>query len=82
MMYLCQSHRANKRNGHATDYSIENLRTDYYSAFDADYFRRLLGWVAKQHPEVQVEGDIIRLTKYGFDNCERYDPTFQRDVEY
>lgn len=38
--------------------------------------------MAKQHREIEVDRDVIRLTRFGFDNCEKYDPTFQRDIEY
>jgi hypothetical protein len=80
MLHLCRRHRENKRNGRPTDYRIENLRNDHYEAFDANYFRRLIVWVAKQHPEVEVDRDNIRLSRFGFDNCKKYDRTFQRDV--
>jgi hypothetical protein len=42
----------------------------------------VISWVAKQHREIEVDRDVIRLTRFGFDNCEKYDPTFQRDIEY
>jgi hypothetical protein len=82
MSYLCPRHRINKKNGDPTDYNIEELRRKYYNAFDPNYFRRVIGWVARQHREVEVERDIIRLSRFGFDNCEKYDGTFQKDVDY
>lgn len=83
MLHLCRRHRINRRNGLETDYRIEDLRTDHYGAFtNANYFRELIRWVAKQHREVEVEEDIIRLTRFGFDNCPNYDSTFQKDIEY
>jgi hypothetical protein len=83
MLHLCGRHRTNKRSDIDTDYRIEDLRKEKYGAFtDANYFRELMRWVAKQHREVEVEGDIIRLTRSGFDKCEKYDRTFQRDIEY
>lgn len=83
MSHLCPRHRINKRNGHETDYIIEDLRKEYYGAFtDSAYFRRLLSQLARQHGEVEVERDRIRLTKFGLDNCKKYDPTFQKDFEY
>ena len=84
MSYLCSRHRTTRRNGRPTDYNIEELRRDHYEGGfpDAYYFRRLISWVAKQHREIEVDRDVIRLTRFGFDNCEKYDPTFQRDIEY
>jgi hypothetical protein len=80
MLYLCQRHRINKRNGRQTDYRIEDLRKDHYGVFtDHEYFRRLLSQLARQYKEVEVERHTIRLSKFGLDNCEKYDPTFQRD---
>ena len=29
--------------------------------------------MAKQHREIEVDRDVIRLTRFGFDNCEKYD---------
>jgi hypothetical protein len=83
MGHLCPRHRTNKRNGRETDYEIEELRTDHYGAFiDSGYFRRIIAWLVKKHPEVEVDGNIIRLTRFGLDNCEKYDRSFQRDFEY
>jgi hypothetical protein len=83
MQHLCRRHRENRRNGRPTDYRVEDLRRDHYEAFtDTNYFRRLIVWLTKQHPEVEVEEDIIRLTRFGFDSCSNYDPKFQKDVEY
>jgi len=30
--------------------------------------------------EIGLAGDMIRLSRYGLDNCGRYDPTFQRFI--
>jgi hypothetical protein len=78
---LSQRHRINKRNGHQTDYRIEDLRKEHYGGFtDSEYFRRVLSQVARQHKEFEVERQIIKLSGFGLDNCEKYDPTFQRDL--
>lgn len=29
--------------------------------------------------EIEVDGDTVRLTKDGIDNCKEYDPTFRED---
>jgi hypothetical protein len=83
MRILCSRHRSNARNGRPTDYSIEDLRRDNYPAFDSsEYFRQILDNLARIHAEIQIDGDIIRLTKYGLNNCDRFDPTFQRDFQF
>jgi hypothetical protein len=81
MLRLCSRHRINVRNGRPTDYRIEDLRTDQFSGgfTNSEYFKRIIEELAKRHTEIQVDGDIVRLTKYGLDNCKKYDPTFQRD---
>lgn len=82
MLLLCRRYRINKRGGRQTDYRIEDLRNDHYRAFtDARYFRRLVGQLARQHEEIEIERDIIRITDYGLNNCKKYDPTFQKDFE-
>ena len=83
MLHLCPRHRINARNESPTDYKIEDLRKDHYAGFtDSQYFRKLIYELARLYEEIQVEGDIIKLTKYGLDNCEKYDPTFQKDFKY
>lgn len=83
MLRLCSRHRINARNGRPTDYRIGDLREDHYRGYeDVRYFTRLLQELARRHPEIQVDGDIIRLTRHGLDNCGRYDRTFQRDFQY
>jgi hypothetical protein len=80
MLRLCSRHRINARNGRPTDYRIEDLRIDQFTGFtDGEHFKRIIQELAKLHMEIQVDGDIVRLTKYGLDNCKKYDPTFQRD---
>ena len=84
MLHLCRRYRENKRNGLETDYRIEELRTDHYKGYtDPTYFRELMRWMAKQfREEIEVEGDFIRLRRFGFDSCKKYDSTFQKDVDY
>lgn len=80
MHHLCRRHRINVRNGYPTDYKIEDLRIDYYGAYqDAQYFRRHIAELAKRHPEIQVEGDTLRLTQYGVSQCGNYVRNWQRD---
>ena len=63
MLRLCSRHRINARNGSPTDYEIENLRQDHYSAYEeAQNFRRLIYELAKIHREIQVDENIIRVT--------------------
>lgn len=80
MNHLCRRHRINVRNGYPTDYKIEDLRIDYYSAYqDAEYFRRHIVELARRHSEIQVEGDTLRLTQYGVNQCGSYVRNWQRD---
>jgi hypothetical protein len=63
MLRLCSRHRINARNGSPTDYEIENLHQDHYSAYEeAQNFRRLIYELAKIHREIQVDENIIRVT--------------------
>jgi hypothetical protein len=80
VLRLCSKHRINARNGRPTDYKIEDLRIDQFAGFtNSKYFKRILEELANRHTEIQIDGDIVRLTNYGLDNCKKYDPTFQRD---
>jgi hypothetical protein len=80
MLYLCPMHRSNARNGRPTDFKIEELREDRYSAFtESKHFEKIINALAKRRREIEIEGGIVRLTPYGLDNCRKYDPTFQRD---
>ncbi|MGA9151593.1 MAG: hypothetical protein WBZ36_13530 [Candidatus Nitrosopolaris sp.] len=80
MQILCSRHRINARRDSPTDYNIEDLRRDDYQGFDSNqYFRLILNELARRHQEIQVEGDIIRLTMYSLNNCQKFDPTFQKD---
>jgi hypothetical protein len=79
MSHLCPRHRIQARNGHPTDYRIEDLRMEHYPSYEKDFFRRHIVRLANRQPEIQVEGDVIRLTPYGLDNCGVYDGTWQRD---
>jgi hypothetical protein len=83
MLHLCSRHRINARNERPTDYKIEDFRKEHYSGYtDSKYFRKLIYELAKLHREIQVDADIIRASRFGLDNCEKYDPTFQRDFKY
>ncbi len=83
MQSLCSRHRINAQNERPTDYNIEDLRKEHYSGYtDNKYIRKLIYELAKLHREVQVDADIIRLSRFGLDDCEKYDPTFQRNFKY
>jgi hypothetical protein len=83
MLRLCSIHRINARNGRPADYEIEKLRQDHYSAYeDSKYFKKLIYGLVRVHKEIQVDAEIIRVMRIGLDNCEKYDPTFQRDFTY
>jgi hypothetical protein len=80
MLILCRRHRTNARNAKPTGYRIEQLRTDQYGSYTKpEHFKRVIQEAAKLHNEIEVEGDIIRVSEYGLNNCKKYDPTFQRD---
>src|SRR5438105_2695505 len=68
MLRLCSMHRINARNGSPTDYEIEKLRQDHYAAFDdGQYFRKLIYELARGHKEIQVDANIIRVTKLRYE---------------
>jgi hypothetical protein len=58
------------------------LRTVQYSFYtDSNYFRRVIQELANWHKEeIQVDRNIIRLTRYSLDKtCEKHDKTYQKD---
>jgi hypothetical protein len=77
---ICHRHRTMARNQQSTDWNIEELRSEFYSAYtDPTYFRRHIAELANRLPQLQVEGDVIRLTSDGLDYCEANIPGWQRD---
>jgi hypothetical protein len=83
---LCNRHRYQARNvtptddnPGPTDWKIEDLRKEHYSGGypDSAYFSRHITELARRHPEIQVDGDVIRLTHLLY--CERNVRGFQRD---
>ena len=77
---ICHRHRTMARNGQPTDWNIEELRNELYGAYEnPTYFRRHMVELANRHPELQVEGDVVRLTPEGLDYCEANVPGWVRD---
>ena len=89
MNHLCERHGRQARNVNPTsdnprptDWEIENLRNGRYGGYDdAAYFRRHLAELANRHPEIQIEGDVIRLTPQGVDYCNSNFPGWQREFK-
>jgi len=81
MLVLCRRYRIKAGNGKPTDYNIEEFRNEHYAGFtDIVYFKRMLEKLSVlNNKEIEVDGDIIRVTKDGIDNCKEYDPTFRED---
>jgi hypothetical protein len=81
MLVLCRRYRIKAGNGESTDYNIEEFRNEHYAGFtDIMYFKKMLERLSLlNNKEIEVDGEIIRLTKNGIDNCKEYDPTFRED---
>jgi hypothetical protein len=81
MLVLCRRYRIKAGNGEPTDYNIEEFRNEHYAGFtDIMYFKRMLEKLSvSNNNEIEVDGDTVRLTKDGIDNCKEYDPTFRED---
>jgi hypothetical protein len=81
MLVLCRRHRIKAGNGEPTDYNIEEFRNEHYAGFtDIVYFKRMLEKLSVlNNKEIEVDGQTIRLTKDGIDNCKEHDPTFRED---
>jgi hypothetical protein len=52
-------------NGEPPDYNIEEFRNEHYAGFtDIMYFKRLLEKLSVlNNKEIEVDGDMVRLTK-------------------
>jgi hypothetical protein len=75
-----QRYRTMARNQQSAGWITEELRNEFYSAYtDPNYFRRHITELANRHPELQVEGDVVRLTPNGLDYCEANISGWQRD---
>ena len=68
MLVLCRRHIIKEGNEH-------------YAGFtDIMYFKRMLEKLSVlNNKEIEVDGEIVKLTKDGSDNCKEYDPTFRED---
>jgi hypothetical protein len=82
MLVLCRRHRIKAGNGEPTDYNIEKFRNEHYAGFtDIVYFKRMLEKLSVlNNKEIEVDGDRVRLTRDGIDNCIEYDPTFREEL--
>jgi hypothetical protein len=82
MLVLCRRHRIKAGNGEPTDYNIEEFRNEHYAGFtDIMYFKRMLERLSKlNNKEIEVDGDIVRVTKDSLDKCKEYAPTFREDL--
>ena len=71
MLVLCRRHRIKAGNGEPTDYTIEEFRNEHYAGFtDIVYFKRMLEKLSVlNNKEIEVDGDTVRVTKDGIDNC-------------
>ena len=81
MLVLCRRHRIKAGNGEPTDYNIEEFRNEHYAGFtDIRYFKRMLEKLSVlNNKEIEVDVQIVKLTKDGIDSCKEYDPTFRED---
>jgi len=81
MLVLCRRYRIKAGNGEPTDYNIEEFRNEHYAGFtDIIYFKTMLERLSVlNNNEIEVDGNIVRVTKDGIDNCKEYDPTFRED---
>jgi hypothetical protein len=81
MLVLCRRYRIKAGNGESTDYNSEEFRNEHYAGFtDIMYFKKMLERLSLlNNKEIEVDGEIIRLTKDGIDKCKEYDPTFRED---
>jgi hypothetical protein len=68
MLVLCRRHIIKEGNEH-------------YAGFtDIIYFKTMLERLSVlNNNEIEVDGNIVRVTKDGIDNCKEYDPTFRED---
>jgi hypothetical protein len=59
----------------------DEFRNEHFAGFnDITYFKRLLERLSiLNNKEIEVDGDIVRVTKTGVDNCKRYDLTFREE---
>src|SRR5215212_233676 len=81
MLVLCRRYRIKAGNGEPTDYNIEEFRNEHFAGLiDIMYFKRMLEKLSVlNNNEIEVDGDTVKLTKDGIDNCKEYDPTFREN---
>ena len=80
MKILCSQHRINARNNKDTTFDIDQIRLDNFSSTSSiDYFRNIILQISNRLNEIEINGNRIKLTPMGLQNCSNYNPNFQRD---
>ena len=79
MKDLCNEHRKEAKYNRSTEFNIDEFRRKYYESFNFHYFKNLLDRIAYLNNEFEINGNYIRLTDHGINNCRLYDHAFQHD---
>jgi hypothetical protein len=71
LKYLCEKYRERTNRGETTDFRIEDVRNDRFSAWgNPEHFRRCVVGLPEKHYEIEIEGgNIVRLTPFGLNSC-------------
>ena len=80
MEFLCENTRHNDRHNVQTDFEIEQIRVERFPAISNQYyFNRIVTIISERFTEIEIIGNMVRLSSAGLDNCGRHVANFQRD---
>ncbi len=75
MNRLCNDYRIRTQNGQDTNFDIEEFRQNYIET-TSETFQNIIERISNMNKEIEVDGNKMKLTLHGINNCKTYDPFF------
>jgi hypothetical protein len=76
MNRLCNDYKLRSQNGQDTNFDIDEFRQRYVETISSETFRNIIERISNMNKEVEVNGNKMKLTLHGINNCKKYDPFF------
>ena len=76
MNKLCNDHRIRAQNDQDTSFDIEEFRQNYVKALTPEMFRNIIERISNMNKEIDIDGNKMKLTLHGINNCKTYNPFF------
>jgi hypothetical protein len=76
MNRLCNDYRIRAQNSQDIYFDIEEFRQNYVETTSPETFRIIIEKISNMNKEIEVDGNKMKLTLHGINNCKIYDPFF------